>query len=169
MSSVENKPSYCTASETYPHLHLWAALLIAVPILLSLLTMVQINTPAASAPSSEACVTWLLRAANLRSCVCPCVHRKNSRSKKDHLFHQLALVSASRGPFSRGVEWLLYGSGCSCQLQQVKTALKQATQRALFRGVTFRVGWGYFWKNVCAQIYFSSYYLIFLNVFVKNK
>ena len=32
-----------------------------------------------------------------------------------------------------------------------KTVLKQATQRALFRGVTFGIGWSYFWKNVWAQ------------------
>ena len=166
MSSVENKP-YCTASETCgpPHLRLRAALLIAMPMMLTVLTAVQINTPAASVPSGEARATCLLPAPNSHSCVCPCVHRKNSRSKKVHLFHHLPLVSASRAPFSRGVEWLLYGSGCSCQLQQVKTALKQATQRALFRGVTFRVGWGYFWKNVWDQNAFSSYYLIFFYLF----
>lgn len=32
-----------------------------------------------------------------------------------------------------------------------KTVLKQATQRVLFRGVTFWIGWSYFWKNVWAQ------------------
>lgn len=32
-----------------------------------------------------------------------------------------------------------------------KMVLKQATQRALFTGVTFGIGWSYVWKNVWAQ------------------
>lgn len=32
-----------------------------------------------------------------------------------------------------------------------KMVFKQATQKALFRGVTFATGWSHFWKNVWAQ------------------
>lgn len=42
-----------------------------------------------------------------------------------------------------------------------KNVLKQATQRALFRGVTFGIGWSYFWKKSLVPKRFSIYYLIF--------
>lgn len=45
--------------------------------------------------------------------------------------------------------------------------LKQATQRALFRGLTFGVGWSYFWKNVWAQNAFP-FIIWFLNAFVRS-
>lgn len=74
---------------------------------------------------------------------------KNSRSKKDPSFPlPSTTLGASQAPFSRGVEWLLHESGCSRQMQHVKIVLKQATERALFPGVTFGIGWSYFWKYV---------------------
>lgn len=50
-----------------------------------------------------------------------------------------------------------------------KMVLKQATQRALFTGVTFGIGRSYFWKNIWAQNTFPIIILFFLNTPVKNK
>lgn len=97
------------------------------------------STQTLSVPSMEAFTTWPLRACNFpsHSRVFPCVsiqvHRKIAILKKT--FHYLPLHSACQALKRCGVTVVWDRMFMSDETH--KTVLKQATQRALFRGLTF--------------------------------
>lgn len=105
--------------------------------------------------SNDACIKWpqwflisLLTAVFFPACIH--VHRKNNCSKKDHLFHHPPLLSATGLPFKRCRVNVVWERKFTSKAKQ-KMVFKQATQKALFLGMTFGVGWSYFWNNVWAQ------------------
>lgn len=92
--------------------------------------------------------------------------RKNSRSKKDFYVFSTTLHCARCQPGS-----FFKRCGVTVAWERMfisdatrKIVLKQATERALFPGVTFGIGWSYFWKYVWPQNTFP-----FIISFLKKK
>lgn len=146
--------SHCYWAGSCFHLPSMIKLYIAVQIQLTGLIMLQINMRASPVPP----VTPVLHAW-------VCNFSLSLHTKTISLC--LPCFSASQAEFREPWRGLLHGSRFSCPMQHIKMVLKQATQSALFRAVTFSVGWSRTWKNVWAKNAFPVIIQV-LNGFVKS-
>lgn len=98
------------------------------------------------------CLQWHLCSMHGFVIFAPCVHiRKNSHS---------ALFASVQAWILRDARRLTREQICTSDATH-NMVLKQATQRALFRPVTFSAGWSRSWKNVWAKNAFPVIIQIF--------
>lgn len=153
--------------------HLWPELLIAMQILVTALIKVQSeHSGLPQFPPTRHNVTWCNFPSH--SCVFPCVRfecsGKKSHSKKDPSFPPPSTaLGASQAPFSRGVEWPLYESGCSCQMQHVKWSLNKQHRGLCSQEWPLELGGVTFGKIFGPKTLFQLLFNFFWNTPVKNK
>lgn len=125
--------------------HLRAELLIAMQILLIKVQSEHSGLP--QFPPTRYNLTWCNFPSHSPACVSS-AQGKRAVLKKTHLFH---CARCQPGSFFKRCGVTVVWERTFMSDATRKMVLKQATQRALFTGVTFGIGWSYVWKNVWAR------------------